>query len=131
MSANNVEYAKMFGAIACSVVCQSYRKTISGNSKQRKTETGFMTALVPFTGLEIKIRVLLQFQIFRIRYLNEIRGKDRTLIVIDDHTTGVDSYFSQWIKTENKGDILIGKILKQSEKNTHKLLQKLPLEADL
>ena len=45
------------------------------------------------------------------RYLNEIRGKDRTLIVID-HTTGVDSYFSQWIKMENKGDILIGKILK-------------------
>ena len=45
------------------------------------------------------------------RFLNEIREKDRTLVVID-HTTGVDSYFSQWIKMENKGDILIGKILK-------------------
>lgn len=45
------------------------------------------------------------------RYLNGIREKNRTLIVID-HTTGVDSYFSQWIKMENSSNILIGKILK-------------------
>lgn len=52
------------------------------------------------------------------RYLDRIREKDRTLIVID-HTTGVDLYFSQWIKMENEGGILTGKILKQSESIIH------------
>ncbi len=59
----------------------------------------------PFKGLSnVEIDVVA-------RYLNGIREKDRTLIVID-HTTDVDSYFSQWIKLENNGDILTGKILK-------------------
>lgn len=45
------------------------------------------------------------------RYLDKIREKGHTLIVID-HTTGVEDYFSQWIQMENKKDILTGKILK-------------------
>ncbi len=45
------------------------------------------------------------------RYLDKIREKERTLIVID-HTTGVEDYFSQWIQMENNKNILIGKILK-------------------
>ena len=45
------------------------------------------------------------------RYLDRIRKKERTLIVID-HTTGVEDYFSQWIQVENKKEILTGKILK-------------------
>ncbi|MEL5899999.1 ATP-binding cassette domain-containing protein [Clostridium sporogenes] len=45
------------------------------------------------------------------KYLDKIREKERTLIVID-HTTGVEDYFSQWIQMENKKDILTGKILK-------------------
>ena len=35
------------------------------------------------------------------RYLDRIRKKERTLIVID-HTTGVEDYFSQWIQVDNK-----------------------------
>lgn len=45
------------------------------------------------------------------RYLDKIREKERTLIVID-HTTGVEDYFSQWIQMGNNKNILIGKILK-------------------
>jgi excinuclease UvrABC ATPase subunit len=45
------------------------------------------------------------------RYLDRIREKDRTLIVID-HTSGVEDYFSQWIQMENKKEILTGNILK-------------------
>lgn len=46
-----------------------------------------------------------------VRYLDRIRKKECTLIVID-HTTGVEDYFSQWIQIENKKEVLIGKILK-------------------
>lgn len=45
------------------------------------------------------------------RYLDRIREKERTLIVID-HTTGVEDYFSQWIQMENRKEVLTGKILK-------------------
>ena len=45
------------------------------------------------------------------RYLDRIREKERTLIVID-HTTGVEEYFSQWVQMENKKEVLTGKILK-------------------
>ena len=45
------------------------------------------------------------------RYLDRIREKERTLIVID-HTTGVEDYFSQWIQLENTKEVLTGKILK-------------------
>ncbi len=45
------------------------------------------------------------------RYLDRIREKEHTLIVID-HTSGVEDYFSQWIQMENKKDILTGRILK-------------------
>lgn len=45
------------------------------------------------------------------RYLDKIREKERTLIVID-HTAGVEDYFSQWIQMENKKEVLTGKILK-------------------
>lgn len=45
------------------------------------------------------------------RYLDRIREKERTLIVID-HTMGVEDYFSQWVQMENKKYVLTGKILK-------------------
>lgn len=44
-------------------------------------------------------------------YLDRIREKERTLLVID-HTSGIEDYFSQWIQMENKKNILTGKILK-------------------
>lgn len=44
------------------------------------------------------------------KYLDKIREKERTLIVID-HTTGVEDYFSQCIQLENKAGILNGKII--------------------
>lgn len=47
-------------------------------------------------------------------FLERIREKDRTVLVID-HSTGVDQYFSQWIQMENKNDILQSKIIKSKE----------------
>mgnify|MGYP000218559732 FL=1 len=44
-------------------------------------------------------------------YLNRIREKGKTLIVID-HSTGVEDYFSQWIQIENIDNRLIGKQFK-------------------
>ena len=44
-------------------------------------------------------------------YLNRIREKGKTLIVID-HSTGVEDYFSQWIQIENIDNRLIGKRFK-------------------
>jgi len=45
------------------------------------------------------------------RYLDKIREKDRTLLVID-HTDGIEDYFSRWIQIENNEGILSGTILK-------------------
>ena len=45
------------------------------------------------------------------KYLNKIREKERTLIVID-HTTGVEEYFSQRIQMDNLKNELVGKIIK-------------------
>lgn len=59
----------------------------------------------PFKGLSnIEIDAVAMF-------LNKIREKGRTLIVID-HTAGVEDYFSQWIQIENINDILCGRIMK-------------------
>lgn len=59
----------------------------------------------PFKGLSnVEIDVVA-------RFLDSIRDKGRTLLVID-HTTGVDKYFSRWILLENIGNVLCGKILK-------------------
>lgn len=44
------------------------------------------------------------------KYLNRISEKGRTLIVID-HSTGIEDYFSQWIQIENVNNILSGKQL--------------------
>lgn len=59
----------------------------------------------PFKGLSnLEINAVANF-------LDRIREKERTLLVID-HTSGVEEYFSQWIQMENKKNILTGKILK-------------------
>lgn len=60
----------------------------------------------PFKGLSnIEIDAVAKF-------LDEIRKKGRTVIVID-HTEGVERYFSQWIQVENTADnMLCGRIMK-------------------
>ena len=45
------------------------------------------------------------------KYLDKIREKGRTLLVID-HTDGIEDYFTRWIQIENKKDVLYGTILK-------------------
>ena len=45
------------------------------------------------------------------KYLDKIREKGKTLVVID-HTNGVEDYFSRWIELGNFNNVLIGKILK-------------------
>lgn len=44
-------------------------------------------------------------------YLDKIRQKQKTVLVID-HTTGVENYFSQCVQLENDNDVLTGKIQK-------------------
>ena len=44
-------------------------------------------------------------------YLNRIREKGKTLVIID-HSMGVEEYFSQWIQIEKVNDVLRGKRLK-------------------
>ena len=59
----------------------------------------------PFKGLSnVEIDVVA-------KYLNDIRSKNRTLLVID-HTSGTEDYFSRWIQIDNKNNILCGTILK-------------------
>lgn len=45
------------------------------------------------------------------RYLDKIREKNRTIIMID-YTAGFEEYFSQWIQIEILDNLLCGKILK-------------------
>lgn len=45
------------------------------------------------------------------KFLDSIRAKDRTILVID-HSIDVDKYFSQWIQMENCNGILQGKVIK-------------------
>ena len=45
------------------------------------------------------------------KYLDSIREKNKTLLVID-HTAGIEEYFSQWIQIKNEKDILHGLIIK-------------------
>lgn len=47
-------------------------------------------------------------------FLNKIREKNKTILVID-HSTNVEHYFSQWIQMENINDVLKGKIIKPKE----------------
>ena len=55
--------------------------------------------------------VNLKYNIPSIKNIDKIREKEKTLVVID-HTTGVEDYFSQWIQIENRNNVLSGKILK-------------------
>lgn len=43
------------------------------------------------------------------RYLDNIREKEKTLIVID-HTSGIEKYFSEWIILKNQNEVLVGDI---------------------
>lgn len=43
------------------------------------------------------------------RYLDNIREKEKTLIVID-HTSGIEKYFSEWIALKNQNEVLVGNI---------------------
>lgn len=73
--------------------------------KASKTKAKVIGVDEPFKGLSnVEIDAVA-------RFLDSIREKDRTLLVID-HTTGVDKYFSRWIQLENSGNVLCGKILK-------------------
>lgn len=86
--------------------------TLSGGENIRIKIMKASKSMARVIGIDEPFKGLSNVEIDAVaRYLDQIRKKDRTLIVID-HTTGVDSYFSQWIKMENKGGILTGKILR-------------------
>lgn len=86
--------------------------TLSGGENIRiKIMKGFKST-AKIIGVDEPFKGLSNIEIDAVaRYLDRIREKDRTLIVID-HTTGVEDYFSQWIQMENKKDVLTGRILK-------------------
>lgn len=58
----------------------------------------------PFKGLSnIEIDVVA-------RYLDSIKEKGKTMVVID-HTSGIEKYFSKWITLKNQNGLLFGEIM--------------------
>lgn len=58
----------------------------------------------PFKGLSnIEIDVVA-------RYLDSIKEKGKTMVVID-HTSGIEKYFSEWITLKNQNGLLFGEIM--------------------
>ncbi len=86
--------------------------TLSGGENIRIKIMKALKSTAKIIGVDEPFKGLSNIEIDAVaRYLDKIREKERTLIVID-HTTGVEDYFSQWILMENNKNILIGKILK-------------------
>ena len=86
--------------------------TLSGGENIRIKIMKASKSSAKVIGVDEPFRGLSNIEIDAVaRYLDKIREKGRTLIVID-HTIGVEDYFSQWIQIENKKDVLTGKILK-------------------
>lgn len=68
-------------------------------------------------GVDEPFKGLSNIEIYAVAmYLDKIREKERTLIIID-HTTSVENYFSQLIQLENVDNILSGKTLKPIVRN--------------
>lgn len=86
--------------------------TLSGGENIRVKIMQASKSTAKIIGIDEPFKGLSNIEIDAVaRYLDRIREKGRTLIVID-HTIGVEDYFSQWIQMENKKDILTGRILK-------------------
>lgn len=72
--------------------------------KTAKSKADIIGVDEPFKGLSnTEIHAVATF-------LNNIRERNKTVLVID-HSTGIDRYFSQWIQLENRDDILQGKTI--------------------
>lgn len=86
--------------------------TLSGGENIRIKIMKASKSTAKIIGIDEPFKGLSNIEIDAVaRYLDRIREKERTLIVID-HTTGVEEYFSQWVQMENKKEVLTGKILK-------------------
>ena len=77
-------------------------KTI--NQRENKSKAKVIGVDEPFKGLSnLEIDAVA-------RYLDNIREKEKTLIVID-HTSGIKDYFSEWIVLKNQDGLLVGNIV--------------------
>lgn len=86
--------------------------TLSGGENIRVKIMRASKSSAKVIGIDEPFKGLSNLEIDKVaRYLDKIREKGKTLIVID-HSIGVEKYFSRWIQLENKKNILSGKILK-------------------
>ncbi|MDY6232140.1 ATP-binding cassette domain-containing protein [Peptostreptococcus porci] len=86
-------------------------RTLSGGENIRIKIMKASKSTAKVIGVDEPFKGLSNIEIDAVaRYLDKVMAKKQMLIVID-HTTGVESYFSQWIQMENKKNILTGKIL--------------------
>lgn len=86
--------------------------TLSGGENIRIKIMKASKSTAKIIGIDEPFKGLCNTEIAAVaRYLNKIREKRKTIIVID-HTSGIDGYFSQCIQIENRNNVLFGKILK-------------------
>jgi excinuclease UvrABC ATPase subunit len=85
--------------------------TLSGGENIRVKIMKASKSKVKVIGVDEPFKGLSNLEIDAVaRYLDNIREKEKTLIVID-HTSGIEKYFSEWIVLKNQNEILIGDIV--------------------
>ena len=86
--------------------------TLSGGENIRIKIMKASKSIAKVIGVDEPFKGLSNIEIDAVaNYLNRIREKERTLIVID-HSTSIEDYFSEWIQIENVNNILSGRRLK-------------------
>ncbi|MCI2160975.1 MAG: ATP-binding cassette domain-containing protein [Oscillospiraceae bacterium] len=86
--------------------------TLSGGENIRVKIIKASKANAKVIGIDEPFKGLSNVEIDTVaRYLDDIRRKGKTIVVID-HTTEIEKYFSQWMQLENQDGILVGKPVK-------------------
>lgn len=85
--------------------------TLSGGENIRIKIMKASKSSAKVIGVDEPFKGLSSFEIDAVaRYLDGIREKGKTLIVID-HTSGIKNYFSEWIILKNQDGLLVGNII--------------------
>ena len=86
--------------------------TLSGGENIRVKIMKAAKSKADIIGIDEPFKGLSNTEIYAVAvFLNKIREKNKTILVID-HSTNIEHYFSQWIQIENINDVLKGKIIK-------------------
>lgn len=86
--------------------------TLSGGENIRIKLIKAYNTNAKIIGIDEPFKGLCNTEIYAVvKYLEQIRQSGRTLIIVD-HTSGIEKYFSIHIRLENINDILVGKVIK-------------------